>query len=520
MDIHKVTFIICSNDKQETDECVFYLDNLKIPKGYNMEIIPIYGAVSMAEGYNAGMKRSDAKYKVYLHQDTFIINPNFIYELLEVFQSNLEIGILGCVGRRKMPLDGFAVNGWNTGKVYDNLDFFQGYECGNCEVDALDGLMLATQYDIPWREDIFQGWDYYDISQCYEFRRKGFKVVVPEQKEYWCYHDNRSSRLKEYDKWRQKFVEEYQDICPFEYAEYINENKREMEELSMSLAEMLEKYLDRGQMLEFSAICMNPNVKNQLWASEYCWINSIYCAEQNANSLKGIYQGNAKETLNYFRRLKHLLKRVEYDVGNVEEIQGEIEENYSVYAICVVCIGYCRNRKKVYKELFDFYQGHGLKQELDILSCQKVLIEKGDIEPQYMHLLVVPDSEGEEMKSKQVLMIADKMNKETSDAFGICSELRKQYEVCLIVRQYDADVLEKLDQMHIETFYLENPMHLVWDMKDKLYKRFIEIIIIGEDMERIVEQWHRTHIPVKWYVSQGNIEKKCEYSENIQLCCL
>ena len=68
----QIAFIICSNDKQETDECIFYLKNLKIPEGYSVEIIPIYRAISMAEGYNIGMKKTDAKYKVYLHQDTFI----------------------------------------------------------------------------------------------------------------------------------------------------------------------------------------------------------------------------------------------------------------------------------------------------------------------------------------------------------------------------------------------------------------------------------------------------------------
>lgn len=39
------------------------------------------------------------------------------------------------------------------------------------EVEALDGLLIATQYDLPWREGLFQGWDIYDISQCTEFRR-------------------------------------------------------------------------------------------------------------------------------------------------------------------------------------------------------------------------------------------------------------------------------------------------------------------------------------------------------------
>lgn len=517
----KIAFIICSNDKQETDECIFYLKNLKIPEGYSVEIIPIYRAISMAEGYNIGMKKTDAKYKVYLHQDTFIINPNFIYELLEVFDSDPEIGLLGCIGRRKMASDGLAVDGWNTGKVYDNLDSVRGYECQICEVDALDGLMLATQYDITWREDIFQGWDYYDISQCYEFHRKGLKVVVPEQKAYWCYHDNRCSRLKDYDKWRKKFVEEYRDIYPFEYTEHISESKREMEVLIMSLTEMLEKYLDRGQMTELGEICKNPNVENQLWAKEYCQINSIYCTEQEIKSSRQIYQGNTRETLNNLRRLKHLLKRIEYDAGITDDILCEITEKYSVYAICIVCISYCQERRKVYETLLAFYQRNKLEQEeRDILPFQKVMTEHRSIEIQHMVPLIVKDSEWKKTGEEQVLLIVDCMETQTKKLFELCHELKERYEVCLVVQQYDADILEELDQMHIETFYLEQSMHLVWDMKDKLYKQFTEVVVVGDDMERIVEQWYRTHIPVKWYVSSEKLERITGYSENIQCCSL
>ena len=517
MNSYQVAFIICSNDKQETDECIFYLKNLKVPEGYSVEMIPIYHASSMAAGYNIGMNRTNAKYKVYLHQDTFIINPNFIYEVLEVFEADSKIGMLGCVGRRKMPSDGFAVNGWNTGKVYDNLDLFQGFEGGICEVDALDGLLLVTQYDITWREDIFQGWDYYDISQCYEFHRKGLKVVVPKQKEYWCYHDNRYSRMKDYDRWRQKFVEEYQDISPFEYTEHISEKKQEMEELVKELTKMLEQHLDSGQMLEFSAICKNPHVENQLWASEYCQINSIYCAEQDRNSLKQVYRGNAKDTLACFRRLKHLLKRIEYDAGNVDDILREITEKYSVYAICIVCVGYCKNRKKVYETLLAFYQGQDLKQEeKDILSFRRLLTEQRSVEIQHMTPLIVKDSEWKKTREEQVLLIADSIGKQTPKLFELCHELKVQYEVCLVVQQYDIDILEELDQMQIETFYLEQPMYLVWDIKDKLYKQFAEVVIVGNHMEQFVEQWHRTHVPVKWYGSKKKVEKKREYSENIQ----
>lgn len=38
-------------------------------------------------------------------------------------------------------------------------------------VDAVDGLLMMTQYDLPWRDDLFSDFDFYDVSQAFEFRR-------------------------------------------------------------------------------------------------------------------------------------------------------------------------------------------------------------------------------------------------------------------------------------------------------------------------------------------------------------
>ena len=56
-------------------------------------------------------------------------------------------------------------------------------------VAAIDGLFMATQYDLPWRADLFHGWHFYDISQSREFINAGYKVVIPHQQEPWVIHD-------------------------------------------------------------------------------------------------------------------------------------------------------------------------------------------------------------------------------------------------------------------------------------------------------------------------------------------
>lgn len=76
-------------------------------------------------------------------------------------------------------------------------------------VEAIDGLLMATQYDIPWREDLFDKWDFYDVSQTQEFIRKGYKVVVPNTGKPWVIHDDGFVNLKNYYEERKKFVKEY-----------------------------------------------------------------------------------------------------------------------------------------------------------------------------------------------------------------------------------------------------------------------------------------------------------------------
>ena len=83
---------------------------------------------------------------------------------------------------------------------------------GACqEVEACDGLFLATQYDVPWREDLFTGWHLYDTSMCLEMKRHGYRCVVPNQSaDFWCIHCPREKPLApEYKEYQKIFLREY-----------------------------------------------------------------------------------------------------------------------------------------------------------------------------------------------------------------------------------------------------------------------------------------------------------------------
>ncbi|ABS21267.1 MULTISPECIES: glycosyltransferase family protein [Bacillus cereus group] len=215
-----ILFVTCVNDQQMYAKCVKHIMNLEVPDSYRIEFLPIRNAKSMTSGYNTAISHP-AKYKVYLHQDVFIINRAFLYGMIELFTKHENLGMIGMVGAQYVPQNGL----WNIGKGvvgkvigYMNDIFYMAtlekpfHESKTfMPVEAIDGLLMATQYDIPWREDLFDGFHFYDVSQSFEFRKAGYTVGVPVQRDAWCIHYHIDLNLDHYEKYRKIFVEHYME---------------------------------------------------------------------------------------------------------------------------------------------------------------------------------------------------------------------------------------------------------------------------------------------------------------------
>lgn len=212
-----IAFISCVNNPAMYEEARLYLESLHLPEGMQAEYIPVYGAQSMCQGYNQGASQTSAKYKVYVHQDALIVNKNFVFDLLRIFQDS-SIGAFGVIGARKLPESGIW---WDAMRSYGRVLHACEPECvveTACmeppepwlEVEAVDGLMIATQVDIPWQEELFDGWHFYDISMCKDLQRQGYKVVVPHQKRCWCIHCPKEKPLDSaYKIYQKRFLAEY-----------------------------------------------------------------------------------------------------------------------------------------------------------------------------------------------------------------------------------------------------------------------------------------------------------------------
>ncbi len=218
IDDHKFCIIMCVNDREAMEEASYYINRLIIPEGYELEFLSVEDAVSMTSGYNEAMNSSNAKYKIYTHQDVFFINRNILSDLLRIFKDK-DVGLIGMVGIPKLPENGVML--WNhsrLGALYCNNNYetwrsFFGTINGEfVEVEAIDGFFIASQYDIPWREDIFTGWDFYDVSQSFEFHKAGYKVVVPRQEDPWCFHDDGFLNLDNYYYYRRVLKDSYPEF--------------------------------------------------------------------------------------------------------------------------------------------------------------------------------------------------------------------------------------------------------------------------------------------------------------------
>jgi hypothetical protein len=201
LDKHKVDFIICCNNELYLEACEKFIRHLCVPEGILVNTIVIRNAKSITAAYQEAMDSSDARYKVYLHQDTFILNPDFIPDFIRIFESHEELGILGVIGATRLNRNGSIYGNWDLGSTLictsevtginqkaEAREISQEYAFAYAE--AVDGMLMITQYDVPWRSDILRGFDYYDASCAMEYRRRGYQCgVINSGRTPWTIHD-------------------------------------------------------------------------------------------------------------------------------------------------------------------------------------------------------------------------------------------------------------------------------------------------------------------------------------------
>ncbi|MFP3153751.1 glycosyltransferase family protein [Lachnospiraceae bacterium ZAX-1] len=326
----EIAFIVCVNNEDYYEECQYYINRLHVPDGYRIDIISIWDATSIAEAYNEAMESSDAKYKIYLHQDVFIVEPTALIQILQMFKQHPKVGMIGTLGATKIPENGEMYRSWNVGNVLASNGawvFSNELDIEEHEVWVVDGMFIATQYDLRWRDDILHGWHFYDVSQSFEFRKKGYKVLVPAQEQAWCFHDSGLLNIINYDVEHKNFWDYYENdvslppIRRFTYAK----SEKKMHRLIMQLKDQL-KVLLMAHQVEQAREILGNRYKEAYADTELVVLGNILeiDALEDSDGLVAEQKFLNRHTswmalLEDYNRLKFLLRRLEFDATQNSE---------------------------------------------------------------------------------------------------------------------------------------------------------------------------------------------------------
>ena len=318
-----------------------------------------------------------------MHQDVMIRNVQFIENIIKIFKQNLKVGMIGMIGGTCMPETGVIYRAWDIGMVDcrdpDMAYYLEGQQNmpkKDVIVEAVDGLLMATQYDITWREDLFTHFDFYDVSQSFEMRKAGYQVLVPYQKTPWVIHDSGFAKLTYYDEERKK--------CKKEYPQYLYADNgfeftydREWNELSDLLADQIKSLIEAhawdsvGEIIESYR---KAGRKSSILETFGVWYD-IYRKEKAA-SVKNDFFSECIDYQNMYEKymtVRFLLRRME--LGLEEEAYRELTyaistEAISCEAVIEMVIRSVVDRKTVLIQLMAVYEKAGLDTSYE--KCKKL----------------------------------------------------------------------------------------------------------------------------------------------------
>lgn len=195
MNDKKISFICNVQDEDNFSESLRYISRLVVPEGFEIEILPVSGAHNIAAGYNFAMAQTDAKYKVFMTEHDYLVDPSLLVNLISVFQAHPELAAIGPAGMKDIPLSGrFSEAQYRFGRLYTNESGTMTEECdqepaADFEPVSLVNGILATQMDMEWKEDVFETRRYTIASQCVQLLAEGLEIGVLKQSVPWLLTD-------------------------------------------------------------------------------------------------------------------------------------------------------------------------------------------------------------------------------------------------------------------------------------------------------------------------------------------
>ena len=190
-----VAFLCCVDDEAKLARLEQSINALEPYPGTDVGLFTVSEEASIGRAYNRLLGQAAGwRYKVYVHQDVVLLNRDLVADLLRLFRHGT-LALVGVAGVRFLPP---SYVWWNGSGLYGRVvqDRGRGPELRDfgepdgeyASVECVDGLFLATQYDLPWDERI-PGFHFYDVTQSTRFLLRGYDVGVARQRDPWVRHD-------------------------------------------------------------------------------------------------------------------------------------------------------------------------------------------------------------------------------------------------------------------------------------------------------------------------------------------
>lgn len=168
---HTILVVVCVNNEELFKQCESQIRNIFVPPGYTVQIFPIRDAQSMASAYNRALSYP-AKYKVYIHQDTYLINRDMFSTLISLFKENEKLGLIGVAGAQFLPNNGIWWEGKNlVGKVIE-------YRRRNYQLLNLDQVFMVINHFCQFRQLMVYSWQRSMIFRGEKICFKGFTFMM------------------------------------------------------------------------------------------------------------------------------------------------------------------------------------------------------------------------------------------------------------------------------------------------------------------------------------------------------
>ena len=211
-DSRKISIIVDLGREDEEDGIFNSLGRLRVPDGYQCEVIAIRAAASRVAAYREGCSNNNAKYKVYIDSKVRILADDFLCKAIKLFQMHEKIAVLDVSGNTVIPTNGICITGLSRtgGYLSDNQETFSKIEEAYREVAAVDGFMFATQYDLPWENNVFVNERFAITAQCIEYKKQGYNLAVLNQEEPSISLTDTQFMIDETE--RNKFLDMYSEI--------------------------------------------------------------------------------------------------------------------------------------------------------------------------------------------------------------------------------------------------------------------------------------------------------------------